>query len=78
MANEVEKGNHGQLQQSIGSVGAFSADEAPVAFAAAYWAWLRGERTWAPQAQEYGLAHSQAAGLVRQIRLTDEFRKLRK
>lgn len=64
------------MQQPIGSVGAFSKDEAPVAYAAAYWSWLRRERDCPPRAEEYGLAHSQAAGLVRQIRMTDEFRKL--
>lgn len=66
------------MQQSVGSVGALQKAEAAVAFAAAYWAWLRGERDRAPQAEEYGLWASQAAGLVRQIRLTDEYRRMRK
>ena len=66
-----------ELQQSAGSVGAFSKDEAPVAFAAAYWAWLRGERDRAPFAQEHGLTFWQAAGLVRQIKLMDEYWRMR-
>ena len=65
-----------EVQQSVGSVGAFSKDEAPVAFAAAYWAWLRGERDRAPVVHEYGLTYTQVAGLVRQIELTTEHRKL--
>lgn len=78
MANEVDGGNDGELQQSIGSVGAFSKDEAAVAYAAAYWSWLRGERDCPPQAEEYWLAGTQGPGLVRQIELTDEYRRMRR
>ena len=77
MANEVDGGDHGELQQSIGSVGAFSKDEAAVAFTAAYWSWLRCQRDYAPYAEEHGLTYAQGAAILRQIKLTDEYRKLR-
>ena len=70
--------NHGQLQQPAPGVGAFSKDEAPVAFTAACWSWIRGQRSRAPGAEEYGLTYSQAAGLIRQITMTDEYRRMRK
>jgi hypothetical protein len=77
MANEVDGGNHGELQQSVGSVGAARKDEAAVAFTAAYWAWLRCQRDYAPYAEEHGLTYAQGAAILRQIKLTDEYRKLR-
>lgn len=66
-----------ELQQSIGSVGALQKDEAAVAFAAAYWAWLRGERTCFLTAEQFGLTYAQGEAIIRQITLTDEYRRMR-
>lgn len=75
MENQVE-GHHDEMQPVAPVVGAIQKDEAPVLFAAAQWAWLRGERAKAPSAEEFGLAESQAGGLVRAIMNTDAYREL--
>lgn len=75
MENQIDDG---KMQQPTAGVGALQKDEAPVAYAAAYWAWLRGQRAHAPTAEECGLTVYQAAGLIRQIISTDEFRKVSK
>lgn len=56
-----------------------TAVECEVAFATAYWAWLRGERAQKPSPEQivekFGLCAAHAAVLVRQIKLTDAYRQ---
>jgi len=68
--------NESGLQQPAPSMGALQETEASLAFSAAYWAWIRRERATAPLAEEFGLTVTQAAGLITQITLTEEFRSL--
>jgi hypothetical protein len=57
------------MQSTVKIVGKAHETDGQVQFVAAYWAWLRGQRTDPPKGQEFALAESQAAGLIRQIQL---------
>ena len=73
------KGEDGhEVQSTDAVVGAAPKADGAVAFVAAYWAWLRGERDHVPEAEDYGLTIYQAAAIGRQITMTDEYRRMRK